>query len=78
MPITPEITMAIEAGVPHSKLHRMAIDAGMVELSRAGLEQALAGRTSIEEVYFKTSGDRRSGDASRVSGGRRDVDAVMS
>jgi type IV pilus assembly protein PilB len=78
MPITPDITMAIEACMPHSKLHQMAIEAGMVELSRAGLEQALAGRTSIEEVYFKTSGDRRSGESSPVSGGRRAVDSVAS
>ncbi|TWU57759.1 GspE/PulE family protein [Rubripirellula reticaptiva] len=74
MPITPEITMAIEAGVPHSKLHQLAIEAGMVELSRAGLEQALAGRTSIEEVYFKTSGDRRTTDSTSVANGRRDND----
>ncbi|TWT53930.1 Type II secretion system protein E [Rubripirellula amarantea] len=74
MPITPEITMAIEAGVPHSKLHDLAIDAGMVELPRAGLEQALAGRTSIEEVYFKTSGDRRSSESSRNAAKRRDSD----
>jgi type IV pilus assembly protein PilB len=72
MPITSEITMAIEAGVPHSKLQQMAIDAGMVELSQAGLEQALAGRTSIEEVYFKTSGDRRSGESKPVATGRRE------
>lgn len=75
MPITPEITMAIEAGAPHSQLQQMAIDAGMVGLSQAGLEQALAGRTSIEEVYFKTSGDRRSGDVTPVPGGRRESDA---
>ena len=59
MPITDDITVAIEAGVPHSKLHQMALAAGMIPLPHAGLEQALAGRTSIEEVYFKTSGDRR-------------------
>ena len=76
MPINPDITMAIEAGVPHSKLRQMAVQAGMVELSRAGLEQALDGRTSIEEVYFKTSGDRRSSDSGSVSGGRREVDVV--
>lgn len=75
MPITPEITMAIEAGMPHSQLHQMAVDAGMVQLSQAGLEQALAGRTSIEEVYFKTSGDRRSGDARATAGGRRADDS---
>lgn len=73
MPITPDITMAIEAGVPHSKLRQMAIEAGMFELSRAGLEQALLGRTSLEEVYFKTSGDRRSSD-STPSVGRREAD----
>lgn len=76
MPITPEITMAIESGVPHSRLRQMAIDAGMVELSAAGLEQALAGRTSLEEVYFKTSGDRRGGDSGPISGGRREADLV--
>jgi type IV pilus assembly protein PilB len=74
MPITPEITIAIEAGVPHSKLRRLALEAGMVELSRAGLEQALAGRTSLEEVYFKTSGDRRSSELGAIPGGRRDHD----
>jgi len=28
----------------------------MVELSQAGLEQALRGQTTLEEVYFKTAG----------------------
>jgi hypothetical protein len=36
MPITPEITVAIQAGVPHSKLHQMAMNAGMLALSCAG------------------------------------------
>ena len=76
MHMTPAITMAVEAGVPNSKLYQLALDAGMVELSRAGLEQALAGRTSIEEVYFKTSGDRRSGDATQSSTGRRISDST--
>jgi type IV pilus assembly protein PilB len=75
MPITPEITMAIEAGVPHSKLHDLAVQAGMIRLSEAGLEQAVAGRTSIEEVYFKTSGDRRRNDSAPLGGGRRVEDA---
>ena len=78
MPITPAITMAIEAGTPHSRLREMAVEAGMVELSRAGLEQALDGRTSIEEVYFKTSGDRRRGESTRFAGGRRATDRVTS
>ena len=68
---------AIEAGVPHSNLHDLAVDAGMVELSHAGLEQALLGRTSIEEVYFKTSGDRRRGESATKSGGRRSADAAV-
>ncbi|TWU56824.1 Type II secretion system protein E [Rubripirellula tenax] len=76
MPMTPEITMAIEAGVPHSKLQQLAIDAGMVELPHAGLEQALAGRTSIEEVYFKTSGDRRKTESTTVANGRRDTETT--
>ncbi len=74
MPVNPGIMSAIEAGVPHSKLHEMAIRAGMVELSTAGLRQAMAGRTSLEEVYFKTSGDRRGGDESGDNKGRRESD----
>jgi type II secretory ATPase GspE/PulE/Tfp pilus assembly ATPase PilB-like protein len=42
--------------LPHSKLRRIATQEGMVELAPAGIEQALAGRTTIEEVYFKLSG----------------------
>ena len=78
MPINSDITTAIESGVPHSKLHQMAVDAGMVELSQAGLAQALAGKTSLEEVYFKTSGDRRRSESSPRSGGRREVDTTTS
>ncbi|GAA4468219.1 GspE/PulE family protein [Novipirellula rosea] len=77
MPITPEITMAIEAGVPHSKLYEMSIAAGMVGLANAGLEQAVAGRTSLEEVYFKTSGDRRRTESKPVVGGSREVDVIV-
>ena len=29
---------------------------GMIELAPAGIEQALAGRTTVEEVYYKLSG----------------------
>ncbi len=74
MPITAEITAAIEAGVPHSKLEEMALAAGMVPLQQAGLEAAVAGKTSLEEVYFKTSGDRRAASSTPKLGGRRDVD----
>ncbi|GAA5510532.1 GspE/PulE family protein [Novipirellula caenicola] len=76
MPITPEITMAIESGVPHSKLYEMSIAAGMVGLANAGLEQAVAGRTSLEEVYFKTSGDRRRTESKPIIGGSREIDTV--
>jgi type IV pilus assembly protein PilB len=77
MPITAEITAAIEAGVPHSKLEEMALAAGMVPLQQAGLEAAVAGKTSLEEVYFKTSGDRRATSSTPKLGGRRDVDPIV-
>ena len=53
--ITPETQKAIEAGLPHSKLRQQAANDGMVELAVAGLEQALAGKTTVEEVYCKLS-----------------------
>lgn len=56
MVVTPQMQKAIESGLPHSKLREFALADGMVELAAAGLEQALAGRTSLEEVYFKLSG----------------------
>ncbi|XZE51839.1 GspE/PulE family protein [Planctomycetaceae bacterium SH139] len=48
------IVRAIEAGAAHSKLRELSIEQGMVELSRAGLQQVIAGNTTLEEVYFKT------------------------
>ena len=54
--ITPELQKAIEAGLPHSKLRGVALEEGMVELGPAGIAQALAGRTTLEEVYYKLSG----------------------
>ncbi len=71
MPINSNITMAIESGLPHSKLRQMAIEAGMVELGMAGLEQVIAGRTTLDEVYFKTSGDRRYNESTPLANGRR-------
>jgi type IV pilus assembly protein PilB len=56
MVVTPEMQKSIEAGLPNSKLRQVAVHEGMVELAPAGIEQALAGRTTIEEVYFKLSG----------------------
>lgn len=77
MPVNSEITAAIEAGVPHSKLEEMALAAGMLPLQKAGLEAALAGKTSLEEVYFKTSGDRRAASSTPKLGGRRDNDPTV-
>ncbi len=54
--VSPEIQKAIEAGLPHSKLREHAANEGMMELAEAGLEQAMAGRTTVEEVYYKLSG----------------------
>ncbi len=56
MVVTPRLTQAIEKGLPTSKLRDMALEEGLVELATAGLEQALAGRTTIEEVFYKVSG----------------------
>ncbi len=77
MPINPEITVAIESGLPHSQLYELSIGAGMIGLSQAGLEQAIAGRTSLEEVYFKTSGDRRRNESNPIAGGKREVDPLV-
>ena len=54
--VTPGAQKAIEAGLPHSKLREHAANDGMVELAIAGLEQALLGKTTVEEVYYKLSG----------------------
>jgi type IV pilus assembly protein PilB len=56
MAVTPAIAMAIENGVPSTKLREAAVREGMVELATAGLEQVYAGRTTLEEVFYKVSG----------------------
>lgn len=64
MPMPPDLVAAVEQGLPHSQLRDYAIEAGMVELHEAGLELAVAGHTTLEEVYIKTkseSRDRRQG-----------------
>jgi len=53
--ISPEMKTLIEAGLPHSKLSELARKEGMIELSAAGIQQALLGRTTVEEVYYKLS-----------------------
>ena len=56
MAVSPMLAEAIEKNAPSSKLRELALSQGMVTLSQSGLEQALAGRTTIEEVFFKVSG----------------------
>lgn len=54
MSVTGSVISAIERGEPISKVRQAAIDEGMTELLSAGLQQAINGHTSLEEVYFKT------------------------
>ncbi len=56
MTVTPALAAAIEKSLPTSKLREIAIAEGMVELADAGLEQTVAGRTTLEEVFYKISG----------------------
>jgi len=55
MSVTPAIAQAIEVGAPATQLRELAVQEGMVELVNGGLEQALAGKTTLEEVYYKLS-----------------------
>jgi type IV pilus assembly protein PilB len=55
MEITPQLEKAIEAGASHSKLRELSMEEGMIDLAAGGMEQALAGQTTVEEVYFKLS-----------------------
>jgi type IV pilus assembly protein PilB len=55
MNVTPVLEKAIESGAPNSALREIAIHDGMVELAIGGIERALAGQTTIEEVYYKLS-----------------------
>ncbi len=56
MLVNGEIMHAIERGAPASELRELAKSQGMRDLKQAGLEKAIAGITSLEEVYFKTIG----------------------
>ena len=56
MVVTPAISLAIEKGLPTTELHKIAIREGLVELATAGMEQVLAGKTTVEEVFYKISG----------------------
>ena len=55
MTVTPALAEGIENGLPHTKLRQIALADGMVELASAGVEQVLAGRTTLEEVFYKLS-----------------------
>jgi type IV pilus assembly protein PilB len=55
MTITPAMAEGIENGLPATKLKQIAIADGMVELAAAGMEQVIAGRTTLEEVFYKLS-----------------------
>ena len=55
MAMSPELEKAIESGQPNSTLRDIAVSQGMVELATGGLEQAMLGKTTIEEVYYKLS-----------------------
>ncbi len=53
--ITPALEVAIESGMPNSKLRELAIEQGMKDLATGGLELAIAGKTTLEEVYYRLS-----------------------
>jgi type IV pilus assembly protein PilB len=55
MVVTPAMAEGIESGLPVTKLRQIALADGMVELAAAGMEQVLAGRTTLEEVFYKLS-----------------------
>lgn len=55
MVMTQPLAEAIERGVPTTRLRELASSEGMLELPQAGLEQAIAGRTTLEEVFYKTT-----------------------
>ena len=55
MVVSSGLADAIERNLSATKLREIALAEGMVELSTAGLEQAAAGRTTIEEVFYKVS-----------------------
>src|SRR4051794_360602 len=56
MNVSPAMAEGIENGLSATKLRQIAISDGMVELAAAGIEQVLAGRTTLEEVFYKLSG----------------------
>jgi type IV pilus assembly protein PilB len=55
MQVSSELERGIEAGLPTSKLRDLAMADGMTVLPQSGMRQALAGLTTVEEVYYKLS-----------------------
>ncbi len=53
--VTPDLADGIERGLPSTKLREIAIRDGLVDLATAGLAQILAGRTTLEEAFYKLS-----------------------
>ncbi|QDU76162.1 Putative type II secretion system protein E [Bremerella volcania] len=53
---TMRMAEAIDQGMPQAKLREMAVEEGMTDLLTAGIRMAVAGRTTLEEAYFKTMG----------------------
>lgn len=51
--VTPAVEAAIENAVSSSRLRELAAAEGMIELAVGGMQQAKAGLTSVEEVYYK-------------------------
>jgi len=56
MVVTPAVAQAIENGLPTTKLREVALREGMTELATAGLELVYAGKTTLDEVFYKVSG----------------------
>ena len=54
MMVEDAILHAIERGAPVSEIREIAIQNGMRDLKEAGLSQAIAGNTTLDEVYFKS------------------------
>jgi type IV pilus assembly protein PilB len=56
MLVNEAILHGIERGAPASEIKEIARQSGMRDLKEAGLAAALAGHTTLEEVYFKSVG----------------------
>ena len=56
MIVNAEMADAISAGLPASKISELALRDGMVPLLQSGVDKAIAGLTTLDEVYYKTLG----------------------